>query len=79
MTQAHNRIVHLANLVAFWRIRVEIVFTRKYGGLINIGIDTQTKANRKIHHFFIQYRQYARHGQINQAGLGVWIITEYSR
>ena len=53
MTQAHNRVVHLADLVAFWRVRIEVVFTRKYRRLIDVSIDAQTKANRKINHFFV--------------------------
>src|SRR5690606_7834327 len=79
MTQARKRVVRLAGLIAFWRGRIEVVVTRKYRRLIDVSIDAQTKANRKINHFFVQYRKYARHSQINQAGLRVWIITENSR
>src|SRR5690606_17606779 len=79
MTQAHNRVVHLADLIAFWRIRKEIAYTCKNRSLIDVSVNSQAKAYRHIHHFLVQYWQYARHGQINQAGLGVWIITENSR
>ena len=33
---------------------------------------------RKINDFGIQDRQYTRHGQINKAGLCIWVLTKFS-
>ena len=30
MTNAHNRVIHLANLVAFGQVGIKIVFARKH-------------------------------------------------
>ncbi len=73
---ADDRQVHLADLVAFGQVRVEVVLAREHVALADLGIDGQAEHARHAHGFLVQYWQYARHAQVNQAGLGVRLGTE---
>ncbi|EJT84934.1 hypothetical protein PPS11_15306 [Pseudomonas putida S11] len=73
---ADDRQVHLADLVALGQVRVEVVLAREHVALADLGIDGQAEHARHAHGFLVQYRQYARHAQVNQAGLGVRLGTE---
>jgi len=71
ITLADDGVIHLAGLVALGQVRVEVVLARENVGHADLGVDRQTKLDRVTHGLSIEYRQGARHAQVNQAGLGV--------
>ncbi len=76
VTLADDRMIHLAGLVALGQVWVEVVLAREDVGHTDLGVDRQTKLDRVAHGLGVEYRQGARHAQVNQAGLGVGFGAE---
>ena len=72
---AHDRVMQLGGLIAFWRIRVKIVFTVEHAFQADFGINGEAEFNGHAQGFFVKYRQYTRQAEINGTGLGIGVGT----
>jgi hypothetical protein len=56
---AAHRLVGLGNLIGLRQVRIEILFSRKKGFLIDAAAERQPRFHNAFHRFFIQHRQNA--------------------
>ena len=68
--------LELADLVALGQVRVKVVLAVEHRAPADVGADAQAEHHRVAHDLLIQYRQRARHGQVDRAGLGVGLGAE---
>ena len=76
---AHRGLFHLAGLVAFGQIRIEVVLAFKDGALWNLGVNRKAKAHRHCDGFLVKHGQCAGHAKVDNAGLSVWLSAEGGR
>ncbi len=79
MALADNRQLHLADLIALGQVRVEVVLAGKHVVLADFGVHCQAELDGHAHGFLVQHRQYARHAQVDEAGLRVGLGAERGR
>ena len=77
-TKFHNRVIHLADLIAFWQVGVKIVFAVKNIGLIDGGFQSQAQFDAFFNHRTVHHGQSARHGQVHHRSVGIGIGTKRS-
>ena len=67
----------LGNLIALGQIRIKIVLAGKPAFPVDLAVGGHGHAQGKVHHLFVEHRQYARHPQTNRAGVRVGGRTEF--
>ena len=76
---ADNRQFELGNLIALRQIRIEIVLPGKDGPLVDLGVESKTRAHRLLNTILVENWQHARHGGIDKAHLRIGISAELGR
>ena len=79
LAAANDGQLELADLIAFGKVWVEIVFAGKYRFGRDVAPDGQAKANGAFHRPAVEHRQHARQGDIDGVGLHVRLGAEGGR
>jgi hypothetical protein len=71
----HDRQFVLADLVTLRQVRIKIVFPRENGAIRDGRIHGQPEFGCHADDLAVQYRQYARVAEVDQARLGIGVST----
>src|SRR5690606_1438141 len=76
---ADDRLLVLRDLVALWQIRIEIVFAVEDRLQVDLRLKAEAGANSLAHALFVDDRQHAGHGGVDEADVRIRLSTERSR
>ena len=76
---ADDRLLELRDLVALRQVRVEVVLPVEHRLVVDLGLQPEAGANGLAHAFFVDDRQHAGHGGIDQRHIGIGRGTEGGR
>ena len=75
-TFTDNRMVQLADLIALWQVRVEIVFAVKGRKFVYFSFQAKPSAHGLSDTFFIDHWQHARHAGIHKGHIRVGLSAK---
>ena len=68
---ADDGVIELGNLIALGKVGIEVVLAVEDASQVDLGLDAKAGADRLLDTAFIDYRQHAGQGGIDQRHLGV--------
>ncbi len=76
---AHHRLLVLADLIALRQVGIEIILAVEHRFQIDRRLQPEPRADRLLDAFFVDHRQHARHGGIDQRDVAVGRAAEFGR
>ena len=75
-SRTNDGIIHLADLVTFGQVRIEVVLAVKDRTPGDLGVDGQAELGRHLDGALVEHRQHAGHRQVYGTGLGIGFGTK---
>src|SRR5215470_1250887 len=76
---AHDRRLVLADLVALWQIRVEVILAIENRLAVDLGLEAEAGPHGLADTFLVDHRKHAGHCGVDQRYLGIGITAEHRR
>ena len=79
LSLAHDGLVQLADLIALRQVGIEIVLAIECAAQVDLGLQAQAGAHRLRHAEFVDDRQHARHGRVDEGHVAVGLGAKACR